>query len=280
MTHIVAPPASRQHQILFPMPGWSRRACEHNAAHTVLNVGPCFGHGVCSERGVCVCSEGYQGTFCDRTTVRTVIAVKDSVGWFGAMVASVLVVTGAVFVCRARHVRRQNLRFGRYNIGGQPAVRSRKVLLAVDEKATDEEHALVALKFITDVGDLEREWQARMASRFMVKEREHHVAHIRPRLTNRTITTTLEVNQTQLDPDCVVAVLRRHVLEDRHGQRSMCLILPRADFNLREHIQADAFAGRNKHKVIAIMRDVALAIKDMHDHQLVHGDVRVGALRS
>ena len=72
----------------------------------------------------------------------------------------------------------------------------------------------------------------------------------------------------------VVAVLRRHD-EIARGRRVMCLALPRADRNLLDAIQKERFAGINKVQVMAIVRDIALALKELHDHHLVHGDVKV-----
>ena len=54
-----------------------------------------------------------------------------------------------------------------------------------------------------------------------------------------------------------------------------CLALPRADRNLLDAIQNERFAGINKVQVVTIVRDIALSLKEMHDHHLVHGDVKV-----
>ena len=72
----------------------------------------------------------------------------------------------------------------------------------------------------------------------------------------------------ELDPELVMAVLRRH-------DEMKCLALPRADRNLLDAIQNERIAGTNKVQVMAIVRDIALALKEMHDHHLVHGDVKV-----
>ena len=55
----------------------------------------------------------------------------------------------------------------------------------------------------------------------------------------------------------------------------MCLALPCADRNLLDAIQRERFAGINKVQVMSIVHDIALSIKEMHDHHLVHGDIKV-----
>ena len=116
------------------------------------------------------------------------------------------------------------------------------VTFAVDHKAAEGEPTQVALKCVANEDEYEREWRARAAA--------------------------------ELDPERVVAVLRRHD-EIARGERVMCLALPRADRNLLDAIQNERIAGTNKVQVMAIVRDIALALKEMHDHHLVHGDVKV-----
>ena len=108
--------------------------------------------------------------------------------------------------------------------------------------AAQGEPRLVALKLMVNKDEFEREWRTRGAE--------------------------------ELDPEHVVAVLRRHD-EIARGRRVMCLALPRADRNLLDAIQKERFAGINKVQVMAIVRDIALALKELHDHHLVHGDVKV-----
>ena len=78
----------------------------------------------------------------------------------------------------------------------------------------------------------------------------------------------------QLDPGRVVTVLRYHQ-EDEHGQPVLCMVLPRAERNLLDAIQKEHFAGRNMLRVVAIVQDIALALKEMHSKRLVHADLKV-----
>ena len=66
----------------------------------------------------------------------------------------------------------------------------------------------------------------------------------------------------------MVEVLRPHA-------EALCLVLPCGDRNLLDAVQAEFFAGRDKPRVVAILTDVCLALEEMHNNGLVHGDVKV-----
>ena len=71
----------------------------------------------------------------------------------------------------------------------------------------------------------------------------------------------------------------------RSHPRERVVVMPRADRNLMEAVDKERFAGRSLPRVVSIVRDVALALKDVHDKGWVHADVkprnivRIGACR-
>ena len=88
-------------------------------------------------------------------------------------------------------------------------------------------------------------------------------------------------DQGAFDPNRVMRVLRSHDsddtegdLRDEQGHQVFCLVMPRADRSLHQAVQSERFAGHDITRVTMIMRDVALALKAMHDKGWVHADLK------
>ena len=96
--------------------------------------------------------------------------------------------------------------------------------------------------------------------------------------------------QNDLDPRRVISVLQTYDSETdaafreavagqpegRPGKEyKYAIVMLCADRNLLDAIMKERFAGLDRRKVVAIAADIALAIKEMHDNGLAHGDIKV-----
>lgn len=59
----------------------------------------------------------------------------------------------------------------------------------------------------------------------------------------------------------------------------LCLVMPRGERSLHQAISCDRIAGHEWDSVRKIMKDVASAAKELHDHGVVHCDLKVPPAR-
>eukprot|EP00457_Paulinella_chromatophora_P000913 gb/GEZN01000915.1/.p1 GENE.gb/GEZN01000915.1/~~gb/GEZN01000915.1/.p1 ORF type:complete len:977 (+),score=142.12 gb/GEZN01000915.1/:59-2989(+) len=112
-----------------------------------------------------------------------------------------------------------------------------KVYMAEDLEAKEGDVSMVALKFI--IGDSAKEnFDREMKSR-----------------------------KSLLNVSSVIELLRCHA-------DSFCLVMPAAEYSLADFIRRRQLSGRNLEEVQKIMVGIARALQPLHQHHLVHGDIK------
>ena len=79
-----------------------------------------------------------------------------------------------------------------------------------------------------------------------------------------------ERGEARFDKRRGLPIIRIHEETAADGRPIRCIVMPRADCDLDGFVRSEPFAGEDHPGVTQVVRQLALALKEMHDRGFVH----------